>query len=204
MATRKYEQRLRAETAEETRRRILDGVYRRLRAAPTQPVSIEQIARVARVARSTVYLIFGSRAGLFDAVIGDLLQRGGFDRVITAVAHPDAREHLRQGIRASADVFAVDREVHRVLFSMATIDPENAGGAMQRMEERRSGGMAYLARRLAEQGLLRSDVTEADAAHILYLITSFDSFDSLYTGRGLSVEEVARLLVGMAERAVCH
>jgi AcrR family transcriptional regulator len=204
VATRKYEQRLRAETADETRRRILDAVCQLLREAPTQPVSIEQIARMARVARSTVYLIFGSRAGLFDAVIGDLLQRGGFDRVITAIAQPDAREHLRQGIRASADVFAVDRDVHRVLFSMATIDPENAGGAMQRMEERRSGGMAYLAQRLAEQDELRPGVTEADAAHILYLITSFDAFDLLYTGRGLPVEEVAALLVDTAERAVCR
>ena len=61
MGTRKYEQRLRAEAAEETRRRILDAVYERLRVAPAQPVSIEQVARTARVARSTVYLIFGSR-----------------------------------------------------------------------------------------------------------------------------------------------
>jgi AcrR family transcriptional regulator len=204
MATRKYEQRLRAETAEETRRRILDAVYQRLREAPTQHVSVEQIARMARVARSTVYLIFGSRAGLFDAIVDDLLQRGEFDRVITAVAHPDAREHLRQGVRAGAEVFAVDRDVNRVLFSMAMIDPESAGGAMQRMEERRSGGMAYLARRLAEQNVLRPDVTEADAAHILYLITSFDAFDLFYTGRGLSVAEVARLLVDMADRAVCR
>jgi AcrR family transcriptional regulator len=91
MGTRKYEQRLRAETAEETRRHILDAVYERLRAAPAQPVSVEQVARTARVARSTVYLIFGSRAGLFDAVAKDLMERGGFDRVVTAVAHPDAR-----------------------------------------------------------------------------------------------------------------
>jgi AcrR family transcriptional regulator len=202
--TRKYEQRLRAETAEETRRRILDAVYQRLREAPTQPASVEQIARTARVARSTVYLIFGSRAGLFDAVIADLMQRAGFDRVTAAVAHPDAREHLRQGLRASAEVYAVDRDVHRILFSMATIDPEVAGGAMQRMEQRRSGGMAYLARRLAEQDLLRPDVTEADAAHILYVLTSFDAFDLLYTGRGLRADEVGRVLVVMAERAVCR
>jgi AcrR family transcriptional regulator len=204
MATRKYEQRLRAETAEETRRRILEAVYQRLREAPTQPVSVDQIARTARVARSTVYLIFGSRAGLFDAVIADLMHRAGFDRVTAAVAHPDAREHLRQGIRAGAEVYAVDRDVHRVLFSMATIDPEIAAGAMQRMEERRSGGMAYLARRLAEQGVLRPDLSEADAATILYVMTSFDAFDLLYSGRGLPAGEAGRMLAAMAESAVCR
>jgi AcrR family transcriptional regulator len=204
MTTRKYEQRLRAETAEETRRRILDAVYQRLREAPTQPASVEQIARTARVARSTIYLIFSSRAGLFDAVITDLMHRAGFDRVTAAVAHPDAREHLRQGIRAGAEVYAVDRDVHRALFSMAMIDPEIAAGAMQRMEERRSGGMAYLARRLAEQDVLRPDLTEADAAHILYVMTSFDAFDLLYSGRGLPAEEVGRMLAATAESAVCR
>jgi AcrR family transcriptional regulator len=204
MATRKYEQRLRAEAAEETRRRILDAVYDRLGEAPGQPVSVDQVARAARVARSTVYLIFGSRAGLFDAVALDVLQRGGFERVTTAVAHPDAREHLRRGIRAGMEVYAVYRDVHRVLFSSAALDPEATAGAMQRADAGRAGGMAYLAERLAEQDLLRPDVTVDDAAHILYLITSFDAFDQLYTGRGLPVDEVARLLVATAERAVCR
>jgi AcrR family transcriptional regulator len=204
MATRRYEQRLRAEAAEETRRRILDAVYDRLREAPTQPVSVEQVARAARVARSTVYLIFGSRAGLFDAFGQDLLRRGGFERLVTAVAHPDARETLRQGIRAGVHMFAADRDVHRVLFSMATLDPEATAGAMQRSEARRKDGMASLAQRLAEQDLLRPDLTVDDAAHILFLATSFDAFDLLYTGRGLPVDEVARLLVATAERAVCR
>jgi AcrR family transcriptional regulator len=204
MTTRKYEQRLRAEAAEETRRRILDAVYDRLREAPGQPVSVDQVARAARVARSTVYLIFGSRAGLFDAVALDVLQRGGFERVTAAVAHPDAREHLRRGIRAGMEVYAAHRDVHRVLFSTAALDPEATAGAMKRADQGRAGGMAYLAERLAEQDLLRPDVTVDDAAHILYLITSFDAFDQLYTGRGLPVDDVARLLVATAERAVCR
>jgi AcrR family transcriptional regulator len=204
MATRRYEQRLRAEAAEETRRRILDAVYERLREAPAQPVSVDQVARAARVARSTVYLIFGSRAGLFDAVAADLLQRGGFERVLTAVAHSDAREHLRGGIRAGVEVFAASRDVHRVLFSMAMLDPEATGGAVQRSEARRAGGMAYLAQRLAEQDLLRPDLTVDEAAHTLWLATSFDAFDLLYTGRSLPVDEVARVLVATAERAVCR
>jgi AcrR family transcriptional regulator len=204
MATRRYEQRLRAEAAEETRHRILNAVYDRLREAPTQPVSLDQVARAARVARSTVYLIFGSRAGLFDSVARDLLERGGFERVVTAVTHPDARENLRRGIHASTEVFAVDRDVRRVLFSMATVDPDAVAGAVQRGEERRADGMAYLARRLADQGYLRPDVSVDDAANTLWLITSFDAFDLLYTGRGLPVDEVARLLVAAAERAVCR
>jgi AcrR family transcriptional regulator len=202
MATRRYEQRQRAEAAEQTRRRILDAVYERLRAAPTEPVALDGVARTAGVARSTIYLVFGSRAGLFDAVAADLLERGDFDSVIKAVADPDAREHLRGGIRGGMRAFAVDRDVYRVLFSTAPLDPEATGGAMQRMEDRRAGGMAYLAQRLADQGLLRSDVSVERAADLLWVLTSFDSFDLLYTGRGLPVDELADVLIDTAERTL--
>lgn len=201
---RRYEQRLRAESAEETRRRILDAVYDRLRAAPTQPLSLDAVARAAKVARSTIYLVFGSRAGLFDAVAIDVLERGGFARITEAVALPDARDHMRGALIAATDMYAAYRDVHRVLFSTAALDPDAVAGSMQRADDGRAGGVDYMARRLAEQGYLRDDVTEADAAHILFVMTSFDTFDQLYTGRGLPVDDVARLVVTMAERAVCR
>jgi AcrR family transcriptional regulator len=204
MASRKYEQRLRAESAEATRRRILDAVSARLRAAPAKPVSVDEVARTAGVSRSTVYLIFGSRSGLFEALAADLLEQGGFDRLVQAVAHPDAREHLRGGIQASTRMFAAHRDVRRALVSMAQLDPEAVGGTVERGDKERAGGIAYLAQRLAEQGLLRADVTAAEAADVLYLLTSFDSFDLLYTVRGLPVDEVTRVLVDTAERSLCR
>lgn len=51
------------------------------------------------------------------------------------------------------------------------------------MEEGRSCGMTLLAQRLAEQGLLRRETTKTHAADLLWLLTGFDSFDLLYTGR---------------------
>src|SRR5215212_6658059 len=124
MATRRYEQRLRAQTAEETRRRLLDALYEHLRGAPTVPVSVDRIARTAGVARSTVYVIFGSRAGLFDAFAADLLERGGFDRVLEAIADPDPRVTVREGIAGGVHTFAAHRDVFRALMSMAALDPD--------------------------------------------------------------------------------
>ena len=204
MAKRRYEQRLRAETAEETRRRILDAVYERLREAPSQPVSVDRIARMAGVARSTVYLVFGSRAGLFDALGDDLLRRDAYGRLLEAVAHPDARESLRRGMRAGCEMFAGARDVARALYSMAQLDEDAVGGAVRRFEEERTRGMARLARRLDEQDALLPGVTAGEAADLLWVLTSFESFDLLYTGRGLSVDEVARALVTAAERSLCR
>jgi AcrR family transcriptional regulator len=202
VATRRYEQRLRAHAAQETRRRILDAVYEQLREAPAQPVSVDSIARTAGVARSTVYVIFGSRAGLFDAFAADLLERGGFRRVLDAVADPDPRVHLREGITGGVHTFAAHRDVTRALVSMAALDPEAVGGAMQRSEQRRAKGMMRLARRLSTHDLLRDGLTAKAAADRLWVLTSFDAFDLLYTGRRLPADEVARVLVDSAQRGV--
>jgi AcrR family transcriptional regulator len=201
---RKYEQRLRAETADETRRRVLDAVAQRLRDAPTEPVSLGEVARLAKVARSTIYLVFGSRAGLFDAFTEDLWERTGLPALTQAVAHPDARQHLRGGIAAATRMYAADRDIYRVLYSMARLDPDSVGGAVQKMEQERTGGMAHLARRLAEDGVLRDDVTVDEAADVLWVLCSFESFDLLHTGRGLSVDEAIETIVTMAERSLCR
>ena len=201
VATRKYEQRLRAAAADETRRRILDAVYARLRAAPAERIKLDRIARMAGVARSTVYLVFGSRTGLLEALRRDVIERGGYRELLEATSHPDAREHLRGGIRAGVRIFAADRDVLRTLQSLGRFD--EAGGPVDAWDEERSRGMARVAGRLHEQGVLRPDTTPQEAAHILFVLTSFDAFDLLYSDRGLPEEEVARLLGETAERAVC-
>jgi AcrR family transcriptional regulator len=201
---RKYEQQLRAESAEETRRRILDAVAQRLRDAPTEPLSLDQVAKMARVARSTIYLIFGSRAGLFDAFTEDLADRTGLARLAEAVANPDARKHLREGIAAGCRMYTEDLVVYRVLFSMNHLDPASAGGAVERMKQRRAGGMAYLAKRLAEDSVLRDDVTIEQAVDLLWMLCSFETFDALYTGRGKSLDEAVQLIAWTAEQSLCQ
>jgi AcrR family transcriptional regulator len=202
MASRRYDQRLRAESAAQTRRRILDAVYERLREAPAEAVSMERVAKMAGVARSTVYLIFESRAGLFDALAADLYDRAGYARLLEAVRVDDAWESVRGGIRASVEIFAADRDVFRALHSMQDLDPEAVGGTIRRVEERRAEGMAWAARRLREQGYLRPGISADEAGHILWIQASFEAFDLLYTARGLPAKQVADLLVAIAERSL--
>src|SRR6266498_3359133 len=165
MSKRPYRQHLRAEAAEQNRQRILDTLYDRLRAAPAQPVSVEEIARRAGISRSTIYLVFGSRSGLFDALTDRLLRGAGYDRIAEAVRYPDARETLRGGLE---------------------------GGVR----------MGWLANRLHEQHHLRPDVTLGDAAHVIWLLASFDAYDQLAAGRGLNPEDVVHTLTRTAEHAL--
>ena len=202
MAVRPYEQRARAEEAARTRTRIIEAVFARLRTTPAEPIKLDRIARDAGVARSTVYAIFGSRAGLFDAVGRELASRSGYERLVDAKHQPDAREHLRAGIRASSEMLAANRDIYRALRSMAQLDEQAVGDVVRRMDEERAAGMTRLAGRLAEQGVLRPGLDVEDAEHVLWMLTSFESFDLLYTGRGLSVDRAAALLIDAAERAL--
>jgi AcrR family transcriptional regulator len=200
---RTYEQKARAEAAAETRRRIVDGVYECLREEPSTPPSVGEIARRAGVARSTVYLVFGNRAGLFDAFAQELWQRSGLPSLREAVNVPDARAGVRGGIRAGVDIFAADRDVFNALFAMTKLDPDAVGGAVQRIEQTRAEGMAWASRRLARQKQLKPGVSAKRAAHVLWLVASFDAFDLLYTGRGLPARETGRILADTFESAVC-
>lgn len=202
--TRAYKQKARAEAAAETRRRIIDAVIDRLREAPAKRISVDAVARDAGVSRSTVYLIFGSRAGLFDAVAGEVYDRAGYPRLLEAVRVPDPKQTLRGGIRAGVEIFAAYRDVFRALHSMEELEPEAVGGAIGRIEENRAEGMAWLARRLKRNGDLKDGIKTAEAAHVLWIAASFEAFDLLYTGRGLSAGETARILVENAERSLCR
>ena len=204
MPTRQYNQKLRAESAAETRQRILDAVADRMRTAPTEPVSIDQVARLAKVSRSTIYVVFGSRVGLFEAFAEDLFDRTGLADLAEATKTPDALETLRVATKAACRMFAGDLDVYRVLDAMARLDPDAVGQVITRTEENRRRGMGRLARRLGEDGYLRDDITPEQALDLLWLLGSFDAFYHLRVGRGLATDAAADVLSQTAERALCR
>lgn len=201
-ASRKYEQKQRAENAEETRKRILDTVAQRLRDAPSETIRVDHIAQQAGVSRSTVYLIFGSRAGLFGALGAELLRQGGFDQMLQATTGPDARKGLRDGLRGVVGMYSRHRDVLRALYSMAQLDPDTVGKAIERLETGRAVGARYRAQRLADANLLRPDVSVEEAADVLWILTSFDTFDLLRSGRGHTLDKVSNQLATIAERSL--
>ena len=99
-------------------------------------------------------------------------------------------------------MYAAHHDVLRILNAMAKLDPDGVGQALARSEQRRADGMAYLGGRLAEQGLLRSDVNAEHAAHVIWVLASFDAYDLLATGRGLGTQEIVHILVDMAEQSL--
>lgn len=194
MGKRTYQQRQRAQAAEATRQRILEAARACLTATPLLAVSLERIAQRAGVARRTIYQIFGSRVGLFEALEQDLLQRGGFAEVQAAFnEHTDARQILEQMLPAGVRLLEREQAILRALYLQALIDPA-AATLTRRIDEGRIGGMRYLARLLEEQGYARPSLSQAEIGDLLALLTDFATFDQLRTRLGASPEEITRRL----------
>jgi len=203
MDKRQYVQRVRAEAADATRRRILDAARATLERGPSGALRVEEVARTAGVSRSTIYLLYGSRAGLFDALARHLRLEAGFDELIREFRRPDALEAMRGSQRAAVRMYAKMPELARAMFTLAAVDPD-AVAAIRAIEDGRRPGQADIARRLAEQGYLRDGVDIDEATDILTVITSFQAFDELFSGSGLPAEVVADRLVAMTERSICR
>jgi AcrR family transcriptional regulator len=194
-------QRARAESAAETRRRVIEVTRELLARAPLQSVGLPEIAAEAGVARSTIYLAFGSREGLMLAVAEDLLERGGFARIGEALRDADVVRGFERSMRVAMELYSQEHAVGRALLSLAAVD-RDASSAAARLDRGRREAMRRLAERMRAEGVLRKEVTVDEAADVLWVITSFDTFDQLYRGRNLSPADVGARLLAMAKRTL--
>ncbi len=99
-------------------------------------------------------------------------------------------------------MYATHHDVFRVLYAAGKLDPDGAGRAIARSERRRYESMGWLAGRLHDASLLRPDLTPERAAHVIWLLASFDAYDSLASGRGLGPDEITEILADTAEHAL--
>jgi AcrR family transcriptional regulator len=198
---RPYRQNVRAESAAETRRRIIEVARGLLTRAPLENVSVPTIAAEAGVARSTVYAIFGSREGLMVALAEDVLERGGFARIGQALRGPDVVQAFATSIDVAMELYSQENAVATALLSLSAVD-RDASSAAARLNFGRREGMQKLAQRMRDQGVLREELSVSDAADILWIITSFETFDQLYRGRSLTPKQVGERLMSITRRTL--
>ena len=200
---RPYRQRLRAESSAMTRQRIIDAARQILTTQPLRSFNLSEVAELARVVRSTIYTVFGSGEGLLRAVAQDMTERGGWERMREAFRDPDAWAAIRRNIEEGTRMVASEHPVILAISVLAMVDPDAAVVAAE-MDEVRLRGLGSLARRLGEQGYLRPELDHEQAVEILWVLTSWNSFDQLYSGRGLDQPAAAQRLVTMARLTLCR
>jgi AcrR family transcriptional regulator len=166
------------------------------------------IASEAGVVVETIYRAFGSKAGLFTAVIEAALA-GGSER---AKAPPAERPAIRAVIdetdpRRKLELYAATQPgvhgrsgpLYRVLVGAANSDPELAE-VLDALEKRRLHGLGSLAAQLAESRALRSDLSVDDARDIIWTLCSTAVHDLLVRQRGWAADDYRHWLAAALKR----
>ena len=175
---RPYRNDLRAQQADETRRRILDATLR-VMAGGLASLSIPAVAREAGVSVPTIYRHFRTKAELLKETYPHVARRAGFD----GLPHPRTLEELRDVIR---DIFdRIDS-----LDDLARAAAASPGG-----EEARRALMPDRYERIHRLGdSIEPKLSKADHDRITRLLMILTSSAALRTWRdhlGSSVDEAA-------------
>lgn len=194
---RTYVQRARQETAAATRRRMIEAARAVLARGDLAKLDLADVAKEAGLARSTIYLSFGTRSAFIDEIVRDSLARAGFGRLGQYFMLPDAAEAMEKSLAQGAVVYAAEHLVLSRMIQLARLDKE-AGALGEQRERNRMAGMRDLASRLRRQGKLRAGLSAETAASILWVLTSFDTFDQLHLGWGLDAKACGARLVALA------
>lgn len=184
-----------------TRQRIVTAARGLFAEEGFHRVSIDEVARRAGVARVTVYQHFGSKLGLLDAVVSDIEVGGDAGAIVAAANIPDPLEAVRTAMAEGCRFWASAHTLARKLLGLAAVDPETRSVLAGR-EERRLALITSVVERLATQKLLRAGCSRQRAVDVLYLLTSFEAFDQLFTGRRLSAGEVTDVLLQLCESVI--
>jgi len=166
----------RQRTVEAGRERIVDAARELLEDDEAEGFSIDAVARRAGVARMTVYNQFESKAGLLEALFDSLALRGPIASMADVFTIPDPLVALEEYVALFGRFWTSSRRTHRRLRAAAMHDEELAAAIASRNERRRKG-VAEIIRRLGDD--VRPVVSREEAANVVYVLLSFDTFDAI-------------------------
>ncbi len=167
-----------------TRERIVTAVQELLEEGVFHETTVEQVAARAGVSRATLYQHFGTRLGLVDA----MCER--FDANPALIALRET-ESLGELVARVVDFWATEEKVLVQLYGVAAVDPA-ARDLVERQRRDRYGELRRLLRLLGTE--------ERTALPALAVLTSFETFQELRRGAGLSQRRVVETLQATASR----
>jgi AcrR family transcriptional regulator len=201
MSPRPYRLGQRQAAAEQTRARVIAAARELLSAEGGLPgFTVDAVARQANVARMTVYYQFGSKEGLLEALFDDIAERGQIARLGEAFGLPDPLAALDELIAVFGRFWGSDRLVIRRLRALAALDPDFEKTLQVRDGYRRKA-WETIVKRLAEGRVLPAGASISEAVDVLYMLTSFASFDTL-AGKARSPEKVVPLVQRLVRAAL--
>jgi len=169
--------------------------------------SVQAVADRARVSLDTVYASVGRKPQLLLAVHDAALAEGPTPvpaeqrSYVQAVrAAPTAAAKLRTYADAMARVLPRTVPIMRALREAGSTEPE-CQAQHDALSDRRAANMRRLVADLRETGELRTDLSDDDAADLVWSLNSPEWYE-LVTGRGRTPEQYADLLADVLVRTL--
>ena len=197
---RRYNSARRRESAEATRRRVLDAAHRLFAERGYAATTLPEIAAEARVATPTITAVFRTKPALLQALIqrmvrGDLApeplaQRPSWQEMLD---EPDPTVQLALFAGASRRIHEHTTDIAEIVRGAATADPAIAALRAD-LGERRLRDVRTLAESIAKKRVLRPGTDAGDALDLLWALGSADLFRLLVVDRGWSADRYERWL----------
>jgi AcrR family transcriptional regulator len=193
---RAYDSRRRREQAAQTRRDLLSGAGALFRQRGYGATSIPLIASEVGVAVETIYRNFGSKAGLFKAVV-EAAVAGGTERadvpveqrpaIKALIEEPNPHRQIAMYAATQPGIHRRSGPLLRALHGAAATDPELAK-LWDQMEAARLIGQGRFVGMLAERGELRDGLSVEEGLDVTWTLCSLAVHDQLVEDRGWSSE----------------
>jgi AcrR family transcriptional regulator len=204
-----YRSEVRAAQAAQTRHDILAAAGKLFRDRGYAATSLPALAGEAGVAVETIYRAFGSKAGLFKAVV-EAAVAGGAGRADTPVEQrpairavidePDPRRSVAHYAATQPGIHRRSGPLLRALRDASATDPE-LRRLWDELESMRLNGQGRFAGMLGERGALRAGLTVEDARDMIWALCSLAVHDLLVVERGWSEE---RYLAWLRDALACQ
>ena len=190
----------RLELSDRKRRNILAAARAQLESNGFLGLTLDALARESGVTRQTIHNLFGTKAGLLEALFDQLAQAGGMHRMREVMQQTDADAVLPAFVKIFTDFWSKDRLFIRRIHGIAAIDPE-FGAAVEARNRRRQAAAARVVDRMTSRDGEKDVQNKAQRIAVLYALTSFEFFDALAESCG-NAKNAAETVLSLARKAV--
>jgi AcrR family transcriptional regulator len=199
---RRYRSTLRAQTAAETRRNILDTGMRLFLDRGFGRVTVNDIAAEAALAVATVYASVGGKAAILNTLIEDAMGDPVVEETLSAVRASrlghDVLHHAARGTRIDNERY---HDIVQVMKNAAAVDTA-AADILQRSDAGYRQALGQIARRLRTLKSLKPGINEGRATDVLWFYLGHQAWHLLVRDSGWTWDDAEQWLRNRAAEAL--
>jgi AcrR family transcriptional regulator len=156
---------------EESRAAILRAARSQLEANGYRQLTMGSLAVESGVTRQTIHNLFGTKAGVLEALFDLIALHGGMESMRNVMAQPSTEAMLEGFVEVFCRFWSSHRLLLRRIHGIGAIDPE-FGTVIEARNSRRYGAAKRIVSRMGGGDLV-------ERASALTALTSFEFFDAL-------------------------